>query len=153
MKTLRTHGLFRLVSLASMVIFCVAIGLLGTQQRADAWSAGPLFGLTDVPPGGAHGMMAENAILWLGSNNLLPAGYLSAQERQLLRDGASTPDGIWGVGPGLKNTWWWEGALQLERMIGRDIVEYGTYLSLNIAAPMSLASHSKTTGKTISITS
>ena len=110
-----------------MVVLCVAIGLLGTQQRAEGWSAGPLFGLTDVPPGGAHGMMAENAILWLDSNNLLPAGYLSAEERQLLRDGASTPDGIWGAGPGLKNTWWWEGALQVEALIGRDIVELGIF--------------------------
>jgi hypothetical protein len=127
MKTLRTHGLFRLVRLAPMVVLCVAIGLLGTQQRAEAWSAGPIFDMTDVPPGGAHGKMAENAILWLDSNNLLPAGYLSAQDRQLLREGASTPDGIWGVGPGLKNTWWWEGALQVEALIGRDIVELGTF--------------------------
>jgi len=109
-----------------MVVLCVAIGSLGTQQRAEAWSAGPLFGL-DLPYGGAHGMMAENAILWLDSNNLLPAGYLSAVDRQLLRDGASTPDGIWGPGVGLKNTWWWEGALQVEGMIGRDIVEWDIF--------------------------
>ena len=127
MKTLRTHGLFRLVRLAPMVVLCVAIGLLSTQQGAEGWSAGPIFGLTDVPPGGAHGKMAENAILWLDSNNLLPAGYLSAQDRQLLREGASTPDGIWGVGPGLKNTFWWEGALQVEALIGRDIVELGIF--------------------------
>jgi hypothetical protein len=69
-------------------------------------------------------MMAGNAILWLDSNNLLPAGYLSAQDRQLLREGASTPDGIWGAGPGLKNTSWWEGALQVESLIDRDIVEW-----------------------------
>ena len=124
MKTLRTHRGFRLVRLASMVILCVAIGLLGTQQRAEAWSAGPLLGLDlGLPPGGAHGMMAQDAVTRL-VNNLLPAGYLSARDQQLLREGASTPDSIWGVGAGMKNTWWWEGALELESLIGRDVVEW-----------------------------
>ncbi len=123
MKTLRTHEQFTLVKLASMVILCVAVGLLGTQQRAEAWSAGPLFGLdSSLPPGGAHGMMAEHAVNQL-VNNLLPAGYLSARERQLLREGASTPDSIWGIGAGMKNTLWSEAALQLESLIGRDVVE------------------------------
>jgi len=120
MKTLRTHGRFRLAMLASMVVLCVAIGLLGTQQRAEGWSAGPLWTL-EMPYGGAHGMMAEDAII--DFNNLLPPSYLSDTDRQLLRDGASTPDSIWGLG--FKYDYWWEGAEQLEGMIGRDIVEFG----------------------------
>jgi hypothetical protein len=76
-------------------------------------------------------MMAEDAILWLDSNNLLPAGYLSAQDRQLLRDGASTPDSIWGFDP-LSSEWykwryWWEGALQLEGLIGRAVVTFDIF--------------------------
>ena len=126
MKTLRTYGLYRLVILASMLVLCVAIGLLGTQQRAEGWSAGPLYGV-DMPPGGAHGMMAEDAVLWLDLNKVLPTNYLSAKDRQLLRDGASTPDSIWGVGIGFKYAYWWEGAVQLEGMIDREIVTWDVF--------------------------
>jgi len=119
MKTLRAHGRFRLAMLALMVVLCVAIGILGTQQRAEGWSAGPEFGF-EMPAGGAHGMMAEDAII--DFNNLLPAGYLSDIDKQLLRDGASTPDSIWGVGVDMKYPYWEQGAWHLQELIGRDIV-------------------------------
>lgn len=119
MKTLRIDRSLRLVTLATMVVFCVAICLLGTQQRAEGWSAGPNpINGEGIPAGGAHRMMTEDAIRWLSDNGWL---YFSETSEQLIKDGASVPDAIhFAVGSKVL------AVNELEYLLGReDLIDLG----------------------------
>jgi len=124
-KTSRMVQLVKMATLGTVMAFFVAIGLCGTQERAGAWSAGRP-GIPDWATGGAHGMMAKDAIHWLDDNDWLPTDHPTASDWELVKDGASMPDSIWKPLPG-GDTWdtWWRGAEQLEAMIDQDIVTCG----------------------------